>query len=98
MIEKSFAENTLRNCRHALQKFDEWLQGRPISDGLLAEYITHLHNEGKAPETISVVVTAVRWFLKHGNGGKPVELPLRPRHYRVSTGKARTGNAGNTMV
>ena len=37
LIEKSFAENTLRNRRHALQKFGAWLQGRPISDGLLAE-------------------------------------------------------------
>ena len=45
LIEKSFAENR----GHALQKFDEWLHGRPISDGLLAEYITRLHNEGKAP-------------------------------------------------
>ena len=44
LIEKSFAENTMRNRRHALQKFHAWLQGRPISDGLLAEYITHLHN------------------------------------------------------
>ena len=28
LIEKSFAQNTIRNRRHALQKFDEWLQGR----------------------------------------------------------------------
>ena len=27
LIEKSFAENTVRNRRHALLKFDEWLQG-----------------------------------------------------------------------
>ena len=27
LVEKSFAENTIRNRRHALQKFDEWLQG-----------------------------------------------------------------------
>ena len=40
LIEKSFAENTVRNRRHALEKFDEWLRGRPITDGLLAQYIT----------------------------------------------------------
>ena len=34
LIEKSLAQNTLRNRRHALQKFDEWLQGRQITDGL----------------------------------------------------------------
>ena len=76
LIEKSFAENTIRNRRHALQKFREWLQGKQITDGLLATYITHLFDQGKAPGTISIVVSAVKWFLKHRNGGTPVELPI----------------------
>ena len=76
LIEKSFAENTVRNRRHALLKFDEWLQGREIRDRLLAEYITHLFDLGKAPGTISIVVSAVKWLLKHRNGGTPVELPI----------------------
>ena len=76
LIEKSFAENTMRNRRHALQKFREWLQGRQITDGLFAEYITHLFDIGKAPGTISIAVSAVKWYLKHRNGGKPVELPI----------------------
>ena len=76
LIQKSFAENTIRNRKHALQKFREWLQGREIRDGLLAEYITHLFDQGKAPGTISIVVAAVRWFLKHQNGGTPIELPI----------------------
>ena len=76
LVEKSFAQNTTRNRRHALQKFDEWLQGRQITDGLLAEYITHLFDIGKAPGTISIAVSAVKWFLKHQNGGTPVELPI----------------------
>ena len=76
LIEKSFAENTKRNRKQALQHFDEWLNRRPCSDGLLAEYITHLFNEGKAPGTISIVVSAVKWLLKHRNGGTPVDLPI----------------------
>ena len=76
LVEKSFAENTIRNRKHALQKFREWLQEREIRDGLLAEYITHLFDQGKAPGTISIVVSAVKWFLKHRNGGTPVELPI----------------------
>lgn len=60
LIEKSFAENTLRNRRLALKHFDEWLNGRTVTDGLLAEYITHLFDEGKAPGTISIVVAAVK--------------------------------------
>lgn len=76
LVEKSLAENTIRNRRHALEKFDEWLRGRPITDGLLAQYITDLFNDGKAPGTISIVVSAVKWFLKHHNNGQPVEMPI----------------------
>ena len=49
LIEKSFAENTVRNRRLALKHFQQWLQERAISDGLLAEYITHLFDQGKVP-------------------------------------------------
>ena len=76
LIEKSFAENTMRNRRHALKQLQEWLRGKQITDGLLAEYITHLFDLGKAPGTISIAVSAVKWFLKHRSGGTPVELPI----------------------
>ena len=76
LVEKSFADNTMRNRRQALKQFDGWLNGRPCSDGLLAQYITHLFDIGKAPGTISIVVSAVKWLLKHRNNGQPVELPI----------------------
>ena len=76
LIEKSFAENTLRNRKLALKHFDDWLNGHPYSDGLLAEYITHLFQQGKAPGTISIVVAAVKWLLKHRNSGQIVEMPI----------------------
>ena len=77
LIRKSFAENTLRNRRLALQHFQQWLQGRQITDGLLAEYITYLlFSRGQSTGTISIVVAAVKWLLKHRNGGKPVEMPI----------------------
>ena len=76
LIEKSFAENTMRNRRQALKHFDEWLNGRPCSDGLLAQYITYLFDIGKAPGTISIVVSAVKWLLKHRNNGTSVDLPI----------------------
>ena len=76
LIEKSFAENTKRNRRQALKQFDGWLNGRPISDGLLAAYITHLFDIGRAPGTISIVVSAVKWLLKHRNNGTSVDLPI----------------------
>ena len=76
LIEKSFAKNTMRNRRQALKQFQGWLQGRGIRDGLLAEYITHLFDQGKAPGTISIVVSAVKWLLKHRNNGTSVDLPI----------------------
>ena len=76
LIRKSFAENTLRNRRLALRHFQRWLNGREIRDGLLAEYITHLFDQGKAPGTISIVVSAVKWLLKHRNNGMSVDLPI----------------------
>ena len=76
LVEKSFAENTVRNRRQVLQHFQGWLQGREISDGLLAQYITHLFDQGKAPGTISIVVSAVKWLLKHRNNGTSVDLPI----------------------
>ena len=48
LIEKPFAENTMRNRKQALRGFSYWLNGREITDGLLAEYITHLFDQGKA--------------------------------------------------
>ena len=76
LIEKSFADNTMRNRKQALRAFSYWLRGREITDGHLATYITHLFDEGKAPGTISIMVSAVKWLLKHRNGGTPVELPI----------------------
>ena len=76
LVEKSFAENTMRNRKQALRAFSYWLRGREITDGHLAEYATHLFDIDKAPGTISIVVSAVKWLLKHRNGGKPVEMPI----------------------
>lgn len=76
LVEKSFAENTMRNRKQALQAFSDWLQEREITDGRLAEYITHLFDTGKAPGTIAIAVSAVKFLLKHRNNGNPVELPI----------------------
>ena len=76
LVEKSIAENTMRNRKQALRAFSYWLRGREITDGHLAEYATHLFDIGKAPGTISIVVSAVKWLLKHRNKGKSVDLPI----------------------
>ena len=76
LVEKSIADNTMRNRKQALRAFSYWLRGREITDGHLAEYATHLFDQGKAPGTISIVVSAVKWLLKHRNNGMSVDLPI----------------------
>ena len=65
LIKASVAENTLKAYQRALQSLTVWLSGRTLSDALLANYITTLHEEGKSPATIGQLVAAVKWQLKH---------------------------------
>ena len=39
-----------------------------LSDTLLAAYLTEFHEKGKLPSTISQVVAAVKWQMKHQLG------------------------------
>ena len=65
LIQASVSANTQRVYRHAVEKLEAWRGERAMDDAVLAEYITHLHAEGKAPATISQVVAAVKWHAKH---------------------------------
>ena len=65
LITSSVSENTLRNYRFWSKAIEAWLGGRSLDDGLLADYITGLHAEGKAPSTIAQAVAAVRWQAKN---------------------------------
>ena len=75
LIKASIAENTLKAYQHALQSLTLWLSGRTLSDALLANYITVLHDNGKSPATIGQVVAAVKWQLKH-QSQEPVNFPI----------------------
>ena len=65
LIKASIAENTLKAYQRALHGLETWLAGRTLSDVLLANYITDLHEEDKSPATIGQVLAAVKWQLKH---------------------------------
>ena len=65
LIKASIAENTQKAYQRALHGLETWLSGRTLSDALLANYITTLHETGKSPATIGQVVAAVKWQLKH---------------------------------
>ena len=65
LIKASIAENTLKAYQRALQNLTMWLAGKTLSDALLANYITQLHETGKSPATIGQTIAAVKWQFKH---------------------------------
>ena len=65
LIKASIAENTQKAYQRALQSLETWLSGQTLSDALLANYITALHETGKSLATIGQAVAAVKWQLKH---------------------------------
>lgn len=65
LIKAGISENTQKAYRRALHNLETWLSGRTLSDALLANYLTVLHEDGKSPSTIGQVVAAVKWQLKH---------------------------------
>ena len=75
LIKASIAENTLKAYQRALQSLTTWLSGRVLSDALLANYITSLHETGKSPATIAQAVAAVKWQFKH-QSQESINLPI----------------------
>lgn len=69
-MKASIAPSTVEAYRRAMQQLENWLDGRALSDNLLANYITGLHQGGMAPATISKIVAAVKWTAKNHSEGE----------------------------
>ena len=65
MIRANVSDNTLKAYEHATRKLEAWLEGRTLTDAVLAEYIRFLHAQGKSPATINLVVSAVKWMAEY---------------------------------
>ena len=70
-IRANVSDNTLKAYKHATRKLESWLEGRALSDTVLAEYVRFLHVGGKSPATINLVLSAVKWMAEH-HGIDPV--------------------------
>lgn len=64
-IRANVSDNTLKAYKHATRKLEVWLEGRTLSDAVLAEYVRFLHGQGKSPATINLVLSAVKWMAEH---------------------------------
>ena len=65
VIRARASDNTLKAYEHATRKLEAWLDGRTLTDAVMAEYIRFLHAEGKSPATINLVVSAVKWMAEY---------------------------------
>ena len=90
LIQSSISANTKKAYQRALQGVEDWIPaGETLSDNLLAAYLTELHENGKSPSTISQVVAAVKWQMKHQLGE---DFPM-PITYATLAGIRRDGKA-----
>ena len=58
-LEASSAPNTAKAYRAALNRFAEWLAGRPATDATVAAYVAALMDDGYAPATIKQAAAAI---------------------------------------
>ena len=69
LVKASIAPSTVKAYRRAMQHLEIWLDGRFLSDNLVANYITGLYQDGKSPATINRIVAAVKWTAKNNGAG-----------------------------
>ena len=82
-IFSAVPENTRRAYKQAVAAFTKWLDGRPPSDAILADYIRILYEEGKSPSTIRLVVAAVNWVAKHA-GLSPIGKTATSKAFKAA--------------
>lgn len=89
LVSASLSTATLRAYRSAVARLWEWLDGRDLTDGFLAEYLAELHQSGLAPATVAQVVAAVRFAARVAGRGSPAG----PATARVLAGIRRSGHS-----
>lgn len=56
--------HTRRTYRAALNAFNTWRAGRPVTRLLVEEYAAHLQQQGRAASTINHHLAAIRWYAR----------------------------------
>ena len=83
----ALSANTRRAYSTALQRLDAALEGRPLTDPALADYLTGLHAAGQAPTSIALVVAAVRFRSRL----QKIAAPIGPLTKRALSAIRREG-------
>ncbi len=61
---RAVAPGTAKGYKCSLRRLDAWLEGRPLTDDLLADYCESLHKDGKAPGTVIAAINAAKFRCK----------------------------------
>lgn len=69
---KSLAPSTRNTYERAFRKYQQWLCDDEPGEESLLLYVAYLETEGKAPSTVRVAVSAVRWALQE----RGMEVPM----------------------
>ena len=64
LADASISRNTRRAYLGALARLDAWRGPAPVDDALLAAYLAHVFESGRAPATAALAVAAVRFRAK----------------------------------
>lgn len=87
LFSHSISRNTARAYEAALNRLDARLGGSAPTDHGLAEYLSELHGEGRAPSSIALVVSAVKFRARL----QGVSSPVGPVTIRALAGIRRAG-------
>ncbi len=68
----SISANTRVAYQGQLQRLYDYLDGQPLTDETLAEYLTSMHDDGKSPAVAGQLVAAVRFQSKTTGQPSPV--------------------------
>ena len=86
LADASISVNTRRAYAGALARVDAWRGTAPVDDALLAAYLAHVFESGRAPATAALAVAAVRFRAKLVGQADPAG----PATARVLGGYRRT--------
>ena len=94
LFQSSLPTNTKRAYQGALDRLYAWLDGRKLTDTLLANYVAKLHSEGKSVATINQVLATVRFLAKTMGQPSPDGVNTRQviktiRRKRIESGRGQ---------
>lgn len=72
LIRSSVSKNTRTAYASALRAFEQWLDDRPLTEALVADYLTERFEAGLAPSSIEMIVAAIKFAARLSGAPAPL--------------------------